>query len=103
MQGCSAGRCRVLSSPYLVISIEAKQGGRQLGVSVHNMVHLDIGREGADIVVLDAAQLQIKQSLQQQQGGAGQPLKAGQLKSTSWCLTSQHDNETAIVMSAGTC
>ena len=55
--------------PYLVVSIEAEQGGRQLGISVHNVVHLDIWREGADVVVLDTAQLQIKQSLQQQQGG----------------------------------
>ncbi len=58
-----------LAQPYLVVGIEAEQGGRQLGVSVHNMVHLDIWREGADVVVLDAAQLQIKQSLQQQQRG----------------------------------
>ena len=55
--------------PYLVVGIEAEQGGRQLGISVHNVVHLDIWREGADVVVLDTAQLQIKQSLQQQQGG----------------------------------
>ncbi len=54
--------------PYLVVSIKAQQGGRQLGVSVHNVVHLDIWREGANVVVLDAAQLQIKESLQQQQG-----------------------------------
>ena len=54
--------------PYLVVGIEAEQGGRQLGVSVHDVVHLDIWREGANVVVLDAAQLQIKQSLQQQQG-----------------------------------
>ncbi len=42
------------------------------------MVHLDIWREGANVVVLDAAELQIKQSLQQQQGGC--QLTPGSLK-----------------------
>ena len=54
--------------PYLVVGIEAQQGGGQLGISVHDVVHLDVGHEAADVVVLDAAQLQIKESLQQQQG-----------------------------------
>lgn len=31
-------------------------------------MHLDVRREGADVVVLDAAQLQVKQSLQHTTG-----------------------------------
>ena len=48
---------------YLIVSIERQERGRQLGVSVHNVVHLHIRHKGGDVVVLDAAQLQIKQCL----------------------------------------
>ena len=55
---------QVRSNAYLIVSIEAEQGGGELGIAVHYEVHLNIRREGADVVVLDAAQLQVKQRLQ---------------------------------------
>ena len=48
---------------YLVVSIQTQQGGCELSVALDDVMDLDVWHERGDVVVLDAAQLQVEQSL----------------------------------------